>query len=175
MSSVRPAEDQDLERVLGIAARQRADYANYQPRFWRPAEHAESRQRAYFVSLLSDPEVVFLVACDSAGAVGAFVIARLVPPPPVYDPGGLTCFIDDFVVADESNWPVMGADLIHAVRAWAAPRGGVQLVAVAGQRDLPKRYALDSAGLSVASEWWVGGMDTRSGQRGPQRDKPRTI
>ena len=161
MSSVRPAEDQDLARVLGIAARRRADYADYQSRFWRPAEDAESRQRAYFVSLLSDPEAVFLVACDSARAVGAFVIARLVPPPPVYDPGGLTCFIDDFVVGDESDWPVMGADLIHAVKAWAAQRGGVQLVAVAGQRDLPKRDALDSAGLSVASEWWVGEMDAR--------------
>jgi hypothetical protein len=161
MSSVRPAEDQDLARVLGIAARRRADYANYQPRFWRPAEDAESRQRAYLVSLLSDPESVFLVGCDSAGAVAAFVIARLVPSPPVYDPGGLTCFIDDFVVGDESDWPVMGADLIHAVKAWAAQRGGVQLVAVTGQRDLAKRDVLDSAGLSVASEWWVGEMDTR--------------
>ena len=161
MSSVRPAGDQDVARVLGIAARRRAAYANYQPRFWRPAEDAESRQTAYLVSLLSDPEVVFLVGCDSAGVVEAFVIARLVPSPPVYDPGGLTCFIDDFAVGDESDWPVMGAGLIHAVKAWAAERGGVQLVAVAGQRDLAKRDVLDSAGLSVASEWWVGEMDAQ--------------
>jgi hypothetical protein len=148
---------EDLASVLDLAARRRDEYAQYQPRFWRPAEDAWARQLEFFSSLLSQSEVGFFVACDSR-ELTAFVIARLVPAPLVYDPGGLTCLVDDFVVRNPSEWPIIGPQLIEAVRSWGAERGGVQLVAVTGRHDLPKRKALGSAGLSAASEWWVGEM-----------------
>jgi hypothetical protein len=154
VSSVRRAVADDLTRVLDLAARARAEYAEHQPRFWRPAEDARARQAEFFNSLLPDPNVGFLVAGESLEVAG-FVVARLFPAPPVYDPGGLTCFVDDFVV-DASDWSTVGAELLEAVKIWAGERGAVQLVAVTGQHDRPKREAFGSAGLSVASEWWVG-------------------
>jgi hypothetical protein len=164
-STVRRAVQEDLASVLDLAARRRAEYAEQQPRFWRPAEDARTRQSEFFRSLLSESQVAFFVACNSLEVAG-FVISRLVPAPPVYDPGGLTCFVDDFVVRDTSDWPIVGPELIEAVRAWAAERGAVQLVAVTGQHDLPKRMALHAAGLSAASEWWVGEMSA-----GPARGR----
>jgi hypothetical protein len=155
VSTVRRAVQDDLTSVLGLAAQRRSEYAEQQPRFWRPAEDAWARQSEFLGSMLSESEVKFFVACDSLEIAG-FIVARVVPAPPVYDPGGLTCFVDDFVVGEVSDWPIVGPELIEAAKTWAAERGAVQLVAVTGQHDLPKRKAFASAGLSAASEWWVG-------------------
>ena len=145
--------------MLDLAAQRRADYAIHQPRFWRPADDARNRQAEYFASLLVDPQALVMVNCDQTDGVAGFVIARLIGPPPVYDPGGLTCLVDDFVVRDASDWSTIGGALIDAVRVWASGHGASQLVAVAGRHDQPKRDALRSAGLSVASEWWVDGLE----------------
>jgi hypothetical protein len=159
--TVRRAVEQDLPEVLDLAAQRRADYATHQPRFWRPAKDAWNRQLEYFASLLVDPQALVLVYCDQAERVTGFVIARLVPAPPVYDPGGLTCLVDDFVVRDASDWPVAGVALVDAVRGWASEGGASQLVAVTGRQDEPKRDALRIAGLSLASEWWVDEVERR--------------
>ena len=159
--TVRRAAAHDLPGVLDLAAQRRADYATYQPRFWRPAKDARRRQSEYFASLLVDPQASVMVYCDQTDMVAAFVIARLVTAPPVYDPGGLTCLVDNFVVRDASDWSAVGGALVDAVRAWASGHGASQLVAVTGRHDQPKRDALRSAGLSVVSEWWADGLEPR--------------
>ena len=157
--TVRRAAEPDLSAMLDLAAERRADYASRQPRFWRPAEDARSRQSDYFASLLDDPQTLVLVDGDTSDEVTGFVIARLVGSPPVYDPGGPTCLVDDFTVRDPSDWSTAGGALLDAVRSWAAEHDATQLVAVTGQHDQPKREALRSAGLAVASEWWVAGLE----------------
>jgi RNA polymerase sigma-70 factor (ECF subfamily) len=52
--------------------------------------------------------------------------AALVPAPAVYEPGGLTCQIDDFRVADPGAWEEVGSALLRAVGAWARAREAVQ-------------------------------------------------
>jgi hypothetical protein len=42
-----------------------------------------------------------------------FLIATLIPAPPVYDPGGRTCLIDDFVVIPAANWLTTGVELLR--------------------------------------------------------------
>lgn len=91
--------------------------------------------------------------------MAGFAIGRLVPAPSVYDPGGVTCFVDDFAVADPTDWLTVGVDLLHAVCRTAQEQGAAQIVVVAGQLDEAKRAALAVGGLSVASEWWVGELD----------------
>jgi len=85
-----------------------------------------------------------------------FLIATLAAAPPVYDPGGLACIVDDFTVADSADWPTVGADLLRAIRHAASGRGAAQIVVVTAQLDEAKRATLAASGLSVASEWWVG-------------------
>ncbi len=152
---VRAALVADLEPILVIADRRRHQYAVYQPQFWNPAVDAVSKQRPFFASLIDDPEKLFAVAVSMDGVRG-FLIATIAPAPPVYDPGGATCLIDDFTVDEPKSWPQVGGELLAFARSWATERSAVQMVVVTAGADDPKRTVLNAAGLSLASEWWVG-------------------
>jgi hypothetical protein len=151
---VRPAVQADVTAMTALAALRREQYARYQPIFWRPAVGARDEQRLYLASLLARDEVITLVSEDT-GQVTGFFVATLTHAPPVYDPGGLTCQIDDFVVAPAAKWPTTGAELLRAGLAEAGRRGAIQAVVVTGHLDQPKRQALRACGLEIASEWWV--------------------
>jgi len=137
-----------------LAAIRREQYARYQPLYWRPATGVHDKHRAYLAGLVASDKVITLVSED-AGQVTGFLIATLTPAPPVYDPGGLTCQIDDFVVAPATKWPTTGAELLRAGLTEAGRRGAIQAVVVTGHLDQPKRQALRACGLEIASEWWV--------------------
>lgn len=161
---IRAASQADVAAMTGLAAIRREQYARYQPVFWRPAADARDKHRAYLARLVADSQVVTLVseevaseeaASEEDGQLTGMLIATLVPAPPVYNPGGLTCQIDDFVVVPAARWTVTGVALLRAGLAEAGRRGAVQAVVVTAQRDSAKREALRSCGLEVASEWWV--------------------
>jgi hypothetical protein len=145
----------DLDQLLDIAAARRQDYVKYQPQFWRAAADAVDRQRDFFDSLLDDAETLLVVVREGSSVRG-FAVGRLVAPPPVYDPGGPSCLVDDFAVADPADWPSVGPPLLDAIRDWASDRGAAQLVVVTAVRDGLKREQLEAAQLIPASEWWVG-------------------
>jgi GNAT superfamily N-acetyltransferase len=87
--------------------------------------------------------------------IDGFVIAFLHDVPPVYDPGGRTCTIDDFTVASPHLWPSVGRDLLLAAADAIRELGAAQIVVVCGHHDEPKRAMLEAAGWPVASEWRV--------------------
>ena len=151
---IRTAEDPDLEEILNLANAKRLEYQTYQPVFWRVAEDAIAQQADYIASQIVDEKVIALVATSESKIVG-FVIGRLVSAPPVYNPGGLTCSIDDFVVNENDLWETVGAELLHAVINAAHSKGAAQVVVVCGHLDEPKRKALEKSSLTIASEWWV--------------------
>ena len=153
--SVRRARLDDMDRLLELAHHRRQRYATYEPVFWRPATGALDAQRPFYGALVEDREAGVFVAVDGERIEG-FVIARIVDTPPVYDPGGGTCLVDDFTVADDAQWSWAGPMLLKQVRAWAAARDAAQVVVVTGHRDEGKRELLRHAGLSLASEWWTG-------------------
>ena len=155
MSVVERATERDVEPLLEIAVASRAVHAQYQPQFWNPAADAVDRQRAYFTGLLADEQALVVVARGSAGLRG-FGTGRLVPAPPVYDPGGHSCLVDDLAVADPSTWGTVGPLLLEAFRTWANGRGAAQMVVVTAHLDEAKRAVLTGEGFTVASEWWVG-------------------
>lgn len=152
---VRRATEDDLQEVLKLADLRRDEYRRYQSRFWRPADDAVSRQRDFFSSLFTDDHAIVLVA-EVGSKVRGFIIARTLSAPPVYDPGGLTCVVDDFTVSDPADWAAAGPALLDGVRTWSAEQGAVQLVVVTAHLDKAKRAALQEARLTLASEWWVG-------------------
>jgi len=153
---VRAAVASDVETLLELAAKRREQYRLYQPQFWRPADDAVNKQRHFFHALIEDDDVAVLVATDPAGNVRGFGAARNLQAPPVYDPGGLTCVVDDFSVADDSDWPEVGPLLLQTLADWAATQNANQIVVVAARLDEAKRHMLREAKLSLASEWWVG-------------------
>lgn len=151
---VRYAVAADVERLVDLAAERRERYRRYQPEFWRPADDAADKQRQFFLNLVDDHGVAVLVAAVG-GDVRGFAVARIVQAPPVYDPGGLTCMVDDFTVRDDAEWPEIGPLLIEAIAHWAADGGATQMVVVTAHLDEAKRGALGGSDLSLASEWWV--------------------
>jgi hypothetical protein len=109
---------------------------------------------------------VITLVSESSGAVTGFVIASIGDAPGVYNPGGRTCQIDDFVV-EPGGWKSTGIQLLTAAIALARTRGAIQAVVVTGHLDSEKREALQASGLSIASEWWVTGALTTANGPGP--------
>lgn len=151
---VRDATPEDVSQMVDLSAARRRRYAEHQPTFWRPAADADARQREYFESLLARETVVARV-CEREGQLDGFAIAALVGAPPVYDPGGLTCLIDDFAVRADDLWETAGQALLSTLMQDAKDRGAVQTVLVCGHLDEPKRKMFRALGHTIASEWWV--------------------
>jgi len=154
VTTIRAATANDVDALVELAAAARADQAVHQPVFWRPAADARERHRPFLAGQIADPAVISLVATDHDAVVG-FAVGVLHPAPPVYDPGGPTCTIDDFTVDHPTRWATTGADLLGEVRSRAAALGAVQVVVVVGHHDHDKQAALAASGLTAASQWWT--------------------
>jgi hypothetical protein len=150
VSQVRPATRGDVAAMVAIAATRRERLEGYQPQFWRRRPEAEKVQAALFEHLLENDDTYTLVATVTDTLAG-FVIARLEPAPPVYDPGGPACTIDDFGADNVTT----ARELLVGVRRWATKRGATQLVVIAAHGDQTTRALLEDEGLTLASEWWV--------------------
>jgi GNAT superfamily N-acetyltransferase len=152
--SIRPATAQDVPAILGLAEKRRALYATFQPRFWQVASDARERHEPHLRALLNRDDHAALV-CERDGALAGFVIGRLMPSPPVYDPGTPVFDVHDFVVADPEHWGRTGAMLLDRANDEARRRGAILSIVITGQRDAPKRAMLAAERYAPASGWWV--------------------
>lgn len=153
--SVRQASKNDLDFIVALADDKRREYEQYAPVFHRPAHDARNVHRPWLADLIESDRAAVLVSEGEDDACHGFVIATLVPSPPVYDPGGPTCSIDDFAVMTATHWASAGHDLLQAAQAWGREQGAVQTVVVCGPHDGPKRQMLTDSGLEVVSEWFT--------------------
>ncbi|HEY5040288.1 MAG TPA: hypothetical protein VIJ93_14580, partial [bacterium] len=133
------------------SAVKRTQYEKYEPVFWRGAKDSDVKQKAFFEAQVVGNKVVALVG-EQGGQVLGFLIAALVPAPPVYDPGGLTCVIDDFCVKDPTDWLTVGAALLADIGEKVRRKSAVQIVVMCGHRDDLKRDFLASKGFGTATE-----------------------
>ena len=99
--------------MLDLAEAKRVDFGRHSPVFHRAAPDVHERQEPYFLGLIEDSSTTVMVH-DSKERIDGFIIALLVSPPPVYDPGGLSRLIDDLVVLSPKNWPQTGSELVLA-------------------------------------------------------------
>jgi GNAT superfamily N-acetyltransferase len=152
---IRPAINEDLNELLHMADEKRARYAAWQPVFHRPHPEARERHRAYLKDLLHASHSIMLVYERSGSAIG-FALGELRGAPPVYEISGKIIVVDDFCVREESLWPGVGPALLKAMWQKGREQGATLMKVVCGPKDEAKRKAIESCGLSVASEWWVG-------------------
>lgn len=152
---IRRATIDDAGAIASILHLKRLQYAEYQPTFWRVAPDAEEQHQHFLRKVLGKSNTIAFVAEADSSLIGV-VIAGVIPPPPVYAPGGPTCAIDDFWVVDRSDWPTVGRALMAEVLLRAREEfAAAQAVVVCARRDTPKREMLRAESFSIASEWWT--------------------
>lgn len=149
---IRKAQATDVSAMVELSEQKRLQYQDYQPLFWRKAADSREKQTPFMTAMIIRENVIARVH-ERAGMIDGFVIASLVPSPPVYA-AGLTCVIDDYCVKGH-DWEQTGKALLDSALAIARERGAAQCVVVCGHMDPPKRALLAAEGLSIASEWWV--------------------
>ncbi len=156
MSTMRPATPDDARAVAELMESRRVQYQAFQPTFWRVAPDAVDRHVPFLREVLGSPDTIAIVADRDDGGLAGAVLARIVPSPPVYAPGGPTCVIDDYWLADTSAWQTLGVTLLSEVERVAKEVfAAAQAVVVCAQQDGPKRSMLQAETYSVASEWWT--------------------
>ena len=156
---VRTSQLSDIDAVVSLSKAKRLSYEKAQPHFWRYAgEEGDKVQEKWFKELLEDKNYVMLTAESNTQEILGFIIGKLMPAPEVYNPGGSTLMIDDFCVKSENLWQSVGHRLIEETKVAAKGRGATQILVVCGAHDLPKRKFLKDQNLSIASEWFVGGI-----------------
>jgi GNAT superfamily N-acetyltransferase len=152
--TIRAAASEDVPGCATMVETARVRLEGFEPRLWRRAAGAAAATQAFFARLIDDPQALFLVAMDKSALVG-FLIARVQPAPPVYDPGGPTALIDDFCVAAPARWADVGARLLTEARTRLKVRGIAQIIVVSPEREAGKMAMLKASGLSLASTWWT--------------------
>ena len=156
---VRSPQLTDIDAMVSLSKAKRKLYEKAQPQFWRYAgEKGDKAQGELFKELLEDENYVMFTAESDTQEILGFIIGKLMPAPEVYNPGGLTLMIDDFCVQSENLWQSIGAQLIEEIKAAAKAKGATQILVVCGSHDNPKRKFLSEQNLSIASEWFVGGI-----------------
>lgn len=158
---IRTAQETDIPRMVAIAETKRVEYEGYSPIFWRKAPDSAAKQELFLQRLITRGDVIALVA-ETETALSGFIIGTLTSAPPVYNPGGPVCMVDDFAVAHSQEWESVGAALLTAVERTAKERGAVLSIVVCAQRDQAKRSLLHKAGSAVASEWHVKPLEDAS-------------
>jgi GNAT superfamily N-acetyltransferase len=151
---IRPAQPTDISALVDLSEQKRLQYQQYQPIFWRKAEDSRTKQHVYLEHLLAQENTLILLHEDGS-SIDGFVIASIVKAPPVYNPQGLVCTIDDYCVAEGDLWQGVGQSLLNVVKQEAKQRNCVLVVVVCGHQDTPKRNMLISSGFTIASEWYV--------------------
>jgi hypothetical protein len=152
----RAAIPEDAARMAELAELKREEYKTRAPTFHRPKAGVREMHASFLAKQLENREShVALVQEADDRHLDGFLIATMLPAPPVYDPGGLTCLVDDCVVETPDLWASVGRELLEAAIGLSAPRGAVQTVVVCGPQDTPKRSMLLRSGHIVASEWFT--------------------
>ena len=152
---IREATEADLMAMAALSEAKRTEYEKYSPVFWRKAEGVTEQQARFFANRMLRNEHVITLVAEHDSTIEGFIIAMVHQAPPVYNPGGPVCTIDDFTVASADLWPTTGVALFNEATARAQQRGVVLAITVCGHLDEPKRTMLQAQGATIASEWYV--------------------
>lgn len=152
--TIREANQDDLAAMVALIEAHRAQLEQWQPRFWKRADGSAEMTRQWFGHLIAQDANLGLVH-ETDGTIDGFLIATIVPAPPVYDPGGLTCLIDDFALASDDLWPTVGDALVQRASAWSKEKGASQTVIIAPLAHDEKIAFVKTRQMTPSASWWV--------------------
>ena len=160
---IRDVTATDVPAMAALADAKRTEYAIYSPVFWRKADNGLEVQTRFFTNRMLPSDTVISLVADTDGIIEGFVIGIIREAPPVYDPGGPVCWIDDFTVAHPELWATVGTALYWEATLRAQQRGVVAMVTIAGHLDMPKRAMLQARGAPITVETYVQALQQPQG------------
>lgn len=152
---LRKATADDIQAIALLSSIKRKQYGKYQPQFHKEAEGALELQTNFLKDSLTKDNVLALVNVEGDQKLNGFIIGTIVNSPPVYDPGGRICFVDDFMISDPSLWMTVGKALLDRVVELGKEKGAVLANVVCGPLDGPKKEMLIRYGFGIATEWHI--------------------
>lgn len=147
---IRKAVVDDIPRMVDLSEQKRIQYQEYQPVFWRKAQNSLEMQKPFFEMQITNNDVIALVYAKQ-NEIQGFVIANA--------RSKKECNIDDFCVANASEWSIVGKALMEAVGYQAQERGVTNYLVVCGHLDQPKRAMLLDFGLSLDRYWYTAPIE----------------
>jgi hypothetical protein len=145
---VRSATSDDLDAVVALAARRRAQLARWQPQYWNPAAEADALHRMWLDFLIQSDAPTRVVVEDDVPV--AFAVS--------VDQGDQT-FVDDLAVAP-GRWPDAGELLLTSI-----PEQPAVICIPAGDEEA--HDAADAAGVEWVSSYWLLRRDAADLGTGP--------
>lgn len=112
---IRDAIVADVPRISALLQQRREAYQRYSPIFWNIADRAAEKQTPFIQRLIENDDILTIVY-ESDKHVNGVLIASTTTAPPVYDPGGKVCMIDDYVVEAPELWQDVGTRLLEHCR-----------------------------------------------------------
>ena len=77
---IRTARDADITQMVAIAETKRIEYEGYSPVFWRKAPDSSPKQKLFFQHLLTNSDVIALVA-EVEETLSGFIIGAVTMAP----------------------------------------------------------------------------------------------
>ena len=152
--TVRAARPDDVEAMVELIERYRAELERWQPHFWRKAAASASMSRMWFAHLVAAADKATCLVAERDGDIAGFLIATPIPVPPVYAVAGPVWNVDDFCVADPALWNSVGPALWGAISDHGRQAGWSGLICVSPVDDDAKNAMLDTTPLTPKSRWW---------------------
>mgnify|MGYP001799395727 CR=1 FL=1 len=153
MLIVRKARSEDINQIVELLETRRSELETWAPKFWKKSPKSAAISSAFFKTLLEDPNVTVLVAQDEAAIVGCLQY-RPTFVPPVYEPGGTTWMVDDFVVS-ANDWDGVGKAMLSELEARTIDETDGQLIFPVPKKDDAASGFFETAGLMPTTVWWT--------------------
>jgi hypothetical protein len=151
---IRVAEEADAAEMAALSNSFRDLLESYSPVFWRKKEGIIPTHTTYMKGLINNPNQITLVY-EQDGKIEGFITGLITQAPPVYDPGGPVCLVDDFVVRDARDWSTVGKELIQTCENSARFRNAVVVIVVSPIKCMEQREMLRDHGVEPVSEWRI--------------------
>lgn len=153
--SIRRATDNDVDSLVRLVAEKRRQLEAFEPVTWRVGKGANDMTAVFFRHQVGEQNAILLVAEENRHIL-AFINAVFQDPPPIYDPGGKTVMIDDFVAVAGDQGDRAALALLDAAASEGRSRGAVQVIVVSAAMDERAAGWFRSKKMHVFSSWWTG-------------------
>jgi len=151
---------ENLEQVVSLLERKHQELHAWEPNFWRKSSNSAAMSQAFLGSIISDSNVVLLIAEQDDSVVG-YLHFKPTFVPPVYHPKGTTWMVDHFV-APKSRRLDVGTALLKELQAKTVENQDGQLIFPVPVKDEEAGRFCEANGLNPTTTWWTVSSKPRS-------------